>query len=190
MNPHACWIRPCLRIDPCVNVSPMSPKLFRTYPRKEEDQGIDLAPLFLWLWDIFVNMVKNLPAVYYGVIICTSSRVEYTVFGIIGSKFGLYIVNNGDWKGISTFRYLFEIQSQMQINITLVVEFQRWWVLKNKIFSYKWSDLKDFFWLFEMKEHGARSLRSSKKWVSMLLHFKKSNEILETWSPLCKNLAF
>jgi hypothetical protein len=23
----------------------------------------------------------------------------------------------------------------------------------------------------------------------MLLHFKKSNEILETWSPLCKNLA-
>ena len=123
-------------------------------------------------------------------IILTSSRVEYTVFGIIGSKFGLYIVNNGDWKGISTFRYLFEIQSQMQINITLVVEFQRWWVLKNKIFSYKWSDLKDFFWLFEMKEHGARSLRSSKKWVSMLLHFKKSNEILETWSPHCKNLVF
>ena len=24
----------------------------------------------------------------------------------------------------------------------------------------------------------------------MLLHFKKSNEILETWSPHCKNLAF
>jgi hypothetical protein len=27
-------------------------------------------------------------------------------------------------------------------------------------------------------------------WGPMLLHFKKSNEILETWSPLCKNLAF
>ena len=24
----------------------------------------------------------------------------------------------------------------------------------------------------------------------MLLHFKKSNELLETWSPHCKNLAF
>ena len=24
----------------------------------------------------------------------------------------------------------------------------------------------------------------------MLLYFKKSNEILETWSPHCKNLAF
>ena len=24
----------------------------------------------------------------------------------------------------------------------------------------------------------------------MLIHFKKSNEILETWSPHCKNLAF
>ena len=24
----------------------------------------------------------------------------------------------------------------------------------------------------------------------MLLHFKKSDEILETWSPYCKNLAF
>ena len=24
----------------------------------------------------------------------------------------------------------------------------------------------------------------------MLLHFKKSNEIVETWSPHCKNLAF
>ena len=27
-------------------------------------------------------------------------------------------------------------------------------------------------------------------WGPMLLHFKKSNEILETWSPHCKNLAF
>jgi hypothetical protein len=27
-------------------------------------------------------------------------------------------------------------------------------------------------------------------WGPMLLHFKKSNEILETWSPLWKNLAF
>ena len=27
-------------------------------------------------------------------------------------------------------------------------------------------------------------------WGPMLLHFKKSNEILETWSPHCKDLAF
>ena len=27
-------------------------------------------------------------------------------------------------------------------------------------------------------------------WGPMLRHFKKSNEILETWSPHCKNLAF
>ena len=30
-----------------VNFSPMSPKLFRTYPHREEDWGIDLTPLFL-----------------------------------------------------------------------------------------------------------------------------------------------
>ena len=34
------------------------------------------------------------------------------------------------------------------------------------------------------------SLVSSKFWGPMLLHFKKSNEILETWSPLCKHIAF
>ena len=33
--------------DPKVNFSPMSPKLFHTYPHREEDWGIDLAPLFL-----------------------------------------------------------------------------------------------------------------------------------------------
>ena len=27
-------------------------------------------------------------------------------------------------------------------------------------------------------------------WGPMLLHFKKSNEILETWWPHCKNIAF
>ena len=36
-----------LYISPVVNFSPMSPKLFRTYPHREEDWGIDLAPLFL-----------------------------------------------------------------------------------------------------------------------------------------------
>jgi hypothetical protein len=30
-----------------VNFSPMSPKLFRIYPHREEDRGIDLAKLFL-----------------------------------------------------------------------------------------------------------------------------------------------
>jgi hypothetical protein len=30
-----------------VNSSPMSPKLLLTYPHREEERGIDLAPLFL-----------------------------------------------------------------------------------------------------------------------------------------------
>jgi hypothetical protein len=32
---------------PDIDFSPMLPKLFRTYPHKEENRGIDLAPLFL-----------------------------------------------------------------------------------------------------------------------------------------------
>ena len=40
------WI---MLISTYINFSPMSPKLFRTYPHREEDRGIDLAPLFLWL---------------------------------------------------------------------------------------------------------------------------------------------
>ena len=47
----------------------------------------------------------------------------------------------------------------------------------------------------EKKKNGKEmgKLRSKIMFVSfrgpMLLHFKKSNEILETWSPHCKNLA-
>ena len=42
---------------PVVNFSRMSPKLFRTYPHREEDQGIDFTPLFLWLvlFKLFCN---------------------------------------------------------------------------------------------------------------------------------------
>ena len=36
-----------LEINPYLNLSPMLPKLFRTYPPKEENRGSDLAPLFL-----------------------------------------------------------------------------------------------------------------------------------------------
>ena len=34
----------------------------------------------------------------------------------------------------------------MQINISSVVEFQRWWVLKSKIFAMWWLGSKDFIW--------------------------------------------
>ena len=40
-------------------------------------------------------------------------------------------------------------------NISSVVEFQRWWVLKSKIFAMWWPSFKDFIWFFEMEEHGA-----------------------------------
>ena len=44
---------------------------------------------------------------------------------------------------------------RMYNNISSVVEFQRWWVLKSKIFAMWWPGFKDFIWFFEMEEHGA-----------------------------------
>ena len=49
-------------------------------------------------------------------------------------------------------------------NISSVVEFQRWWVLKSKIFSKCWPGFKNFIW--------AHGLRSSQKWVSKLWSFE------------------
>ena len=43
----------------------------------------------------------------------------------------------------------------LYINISSVVEFQRWWVLKSKIFAVGWPGFKGFIWFFEMEEHGA-----------------------------------
>ena len=52
------WMKNCTNLSPnaslCtnstgVNFSPMSPKLLLTYPHREEDQGITMASLFLWL---------------------------------------------------------------------------------------------------------------------------------------------
>ena len=40
-------------------------------------------------------------------------------------------------------------------NISSVVEFQRWWALKCKIFAMWWPGFKNFIWFFEMEEHGA-----------------------------------
>ena len=70
-----------------VKFSPMSPKLFRTYPHREEDRGIDLAPLFLWLvllkllcnqLKIFVNLTfsqKVWPFVLFWFTSCAELRV-------------------------------------------------------------------------------------------------------------------
>ena len=44
---------------------------------------------------------------------------------------------------------------RIYINISSVVEFQRWWVLKSKIFAMWWPGFKDFIWFFEMEERGA-----------------------------------
>ena len=43
----------------------------------------------------------------------------------------------------------------ISINISSVVEFQRWWVLKSKIFAMWWPGFQDFIWFFEMEEHGS-----------------------------------
>ena len=65
----------------------MSPKLFRTYPHGEEDRGIDLTPLFLWLvllkllcnqLKIFVNLTfsqKVWPFVLFWFTSCAELRV-------------------------------------------------------------------------------------------------------------------
>ena len=45
--------------------------------------------------------------------------------------------------------------TRLHNNISSVVEFQRWWVLKSKIFAMWWPGFKDFIWFFEMEEHGA-----------------------------------
>ena len=70
-----------------INTSPMSPKLFCTYPHIEEDWGIDLAPLFLWLvllkllcnqLKIFVNLTfsqKVWPFVLFWFTSCAELRV-------------------------------------------------------------------------------------------------------------------
>ena len=72
-----------------VNFSPMSPKLFRTYPHREEDRGIDLAPLFLWLvllkllcnqLKIFVNLTfsqKVWPIFLFWFTSCAELRVTF-----------------------------------------------------------------------------------------------------------------
>ena len=65
----------------------MSPKLFGAYPHREEDRGIDLAPLFLWLvllkllcnqLKIFVNLTfsqKVWPFVLFWFTSCAELRV-------------------------------------------------------------------------------------------------------------------
>ena len=40
-----------------VNFSPMSPRLLLTYPHREEERGIDLAPLFLRL--VLLKLLSN-----------------------------------------------------------------------------------------------------------------------------------
>ena len=41
---------------------------------------------------------------------------------------------------------------RMYINISSVVEFKRWRVLKSKIFAMWWPGFKDFIWFSEMEE--------------------------------------
>ena len=74
---------------PDIDFSPMLPKLFRTYPHKEENRGIDLAPLFLWLvllkllcnqLKIFVNLTfsqKVWPFVLFSFTSCAELRVPW-----------------------------------------------------------------------------------------------------------------
>ena len=54
-----------------------------------------------------------------------------------------------------TFQIFFWLRADTCINISSVVEFQRWWVLKSKIFAMWWPVFKDFIWFFEMEEHRA-----------------------------------
>ena len=48
-HPHDYTISYYCRSIPIVNVSPMSPKLFLSYPHREEYREINLTTLFLWL---------------------------------------------------------------------------------------------------------------------------------------------
>ena len=58
-------------------------------------------------------------------------------------------------KAKSFVRNLFWNTLRLYINISSVVEFQRWWVLESKIFAMWWPGFKDFIWFFEMEEHWA-----------------------------------
>ena len=49
----------------------------------------------------------------------------------------------------------FPPRKKTNINISSLVEFQRWWVLKSKIFAMWWAGFKNFISFFEMEEHGA-----------------------------------
>ena len=55
----------------------------------------------------------------------------------------------------SLYSLMRQAQLSLHINISSVVEFQRWWVLISKIFAMWWPGFKDFIWFFEMEEHGA-----------------------------------
>ena len=46
-------------------------------------------------------------------------------------------------------------EAALFINISSVVEFQRWWALKSKIFAMWWPGFQDSICFFEMEEHGA-----------------------------------
>ena len=90
---------------PSIIFSPMSPKLFRTYPHREVDQGIDLASLFLWLvllkllcnqWKIFVNLTfsqKVWPFVLFWFTSCAELRVlwgQWNNFGFVVAKMSIF----------------------------------------------------------------------------------------------------
>ena len=89
-----CWIQNIKIGKPSlayVTFSPISPKLLLTYPHREKDWGIDLAPLFLWLvllkllcnqLKIFVNLTfsqKVWPIFLFWFTSCAQLRVLWVL---------------------------------------------------------------------------------------------------------------
>ena len=115
-----------------VNFSPMLPKLLLTYPHREEDRGIDLAPLFLWLvllkllcnqLKIFVNLTFSQKVWLFSLFWFTSSaelRVLQVQLHCSKKRSDILVLL---WQKCQTFNvyYLWLKKFDTKINAILVI---------------------------------------------------------------------
>jgi hypothetical protein len=102
-----------------VNLSPVSPKLFRTYPHREEDQGIGLAPLFLWL-----VLLK---------LLCNQLKVFYLLLKKFDTKINAILVISELMASAGKVLWRFRRQSEKIYNSHLLFESCRWQNLNSTI---------------------------------------------------------
>ena len=149
---------------PFVNFSPMSPKLFRTYPHREEDRGIDLAPLFLWLvllkllcnqLKIFVNLTFS-QKVWPFVLFWFTSCAELRVLWVQQNRSDILVLL---WQKCQIFKvfYLWLKKFDTKINAILVI---------SELMASAGKVLRRF------RRHGEKFI---KRCINTFLHFLRSS---------------